>query len=512
MKVKAALFALIMGSALTAAAHAQTALAATVEQGKLQGVADKGVVSFKGIPFAAPPVGELRWKPPAAPAGWEGVRRADEYGAACPQPARTDGGGVGRFDNQSEDCLTLNVWTPLARPEGDGLPVMVWIHGGAHRLGSGTAALYSGSEIAKQDVVVVTINYRLGLLGYFAHPAVTAVAATDEPLGNYGIMDQLAALEWVQENISAFGGDPDNVTVFGESAGAADTLYLLASPHAEGLFAKAIVQSGGGLQRPQELAAQEKAGVKYAAAIGLDEGASLADLRAKSATDWIAAQGGLQGGLGFGPFIDGRLVTEAPWVAFRDGRENDVPLIVGANSNEASVLRTLGVSSALLRPLVGGKMAEFRAVYGADTTEEEFLRQAMGDAIFVAPSRWVAQQAADGAAAYLYYFDYVLTRRRAEAPGASHGSEIPYVFKTWANMRLARMLRRQDRQMSEMMSECWVSFARTGKPSCIGAPDWPAYDPDTDQQIEFGESVAVKSPDRADAFDILVEQFMRRGR
>jgi para-nitrobenzyl esterase len=357
------------------------------------------------------------------------------------------------------------------------------------------------------------VNYRLGLLGFFAHPALTAAAKPDEPIGNYGLMDQIAALQWVQDNIAGFGGDPKNVTVFGESAGGASTIYLLAQPKAKGLFAKAIVQSGGGLQRPVVLKDNEQRGVASAANIGLGPNATLGDLRAKSAQDWITAQGALQGGLGFGPFVDGRFVTEAPWIAFRDGRAHDVPLIVGANSNEASVLTTLGVPTGALAAAAGPRLAELRKLYGETTPEAEFTRQAMGDVVFVAPSRWVAGAASAGAPSYLYYFSYVASGRRGAVPGAAHGSEIPYIFKSWANMPvLARLVSAEDRKMSDIMSSCWVAFAKTGKPSCSGAPDWPAYDPKTDQQMDFGVPTKVEKPPRAAAFDLLVEQFLATAR
>jgi para-nitrobenzyl esterase len=493
--------------ALAPVAASQTA---KTKSGDVSGVSAGNAVSFKGIPFAAPPIGDLRWKPPQPAASWTGVRKAETYGAACPQPNRDDGGGGGRADVQNEDCLTLNVWAPAAAKD---LPVMVWIHGGAHRLGSGSFPIYDGSELAKQGVVLVTINYRLGLLGYFAHPALTAAAAPNEPLGNYGLMDQIAALQWVQDNIAGFGGDPKNVTVFGESAGGASTVYLLTQPKAKGLFAKAIVESGGGLQRPVALKDNEQRGVASAANIGLGPSATLAEMKAKTAQDWITAQGALQGGLGFGPFIDGRLVTEAPWQAFRDGRAIDVPLIIGANSNEASVLATLGVPTTALAAAAGQRLAEFRKLYGEATPEAEFSRQAMGDVVFVAPSRWVAGAAAPGAPSWLYYFSYVASARRSAVPGAAHGSEIPYIFKSWTNMPvLARMVSAEDRKVSDVMSSCWVAFARTGKPSCSGAPDWPAYDPKTDQQMEFGAAIKVGKPPRAAAFDLLLEQFLATAR
>ncbi len=491
--------------------HAVGGPGVRIAEGRLAGADASDVRSFKGIPFAAAPVGDLRWKPPRPPAKWEGVRDATSYGPACPQPDRDDGGGAGTFSNQSEDCLTLNVWAPSSAKSGAKLPVMVWIHGGAHRLGSGSAALYDGSALAGQGVVLVTINYRLGLLGFFGHPAITADAGPSEPLGNYGLMDQIAALKWVKTNAAAFGGDPDNVTVFGESAGGADIIYLLTTPAACGLFDKAIVQSGGGMQRPTLLPAQEAAGQTYAANLGLGSGATLADLKARSADDWIKAQGALQGGLGFGPFVDGRLVKEAPWAAFREGREADVPLMIGANSNEASVLATLGVPAAALAVAAGDRMSDLRAAYGS-LSEEEFRRQAMGDVVFVAPSRWIAGEASDGKPSFLYYFSYLASMRRGKVPGAGHGTEIPYVFQTGDRTPLARFLTDEDRAMSRMMSACWVAFARTGKPSCEGAPAWPAYNRADDVQMQLGETVAVGKPAHAAAFDIFVEQFFRSGR
>ena len=260
--------------------------------GEVRGVTAGGVSSWKGLPFAKPPLGELRWAPPQPAAPWKGVRAADVAGAACPQPDRGDGGGVGAPPKQDEDCLTLNVYAPAGAKN---LPVMVWIHGGAFRLGYSGAPLYNGAELAKQGVVVVSLNYRLGLLGFFAHPQLTAAAKPGDPLGNYGLMDQLAALRWVQQDIAAFGGDPANVTAFGESAGGSSLIYLLANPQAKGLFAKAIVESGGGLQRPVGMKENEQRGVASAANIGLKADATLAEMRARPATDWIKAQGGLHG-------------------------------------------------------------------------------------------------------------------------------------------------------------------------------------------------------------------------
>jgi para-nitrobenzyl esterase len=495
----------VSASVLIALAAPETIPVVTTKSGDVSGAIAEGVASWKGIPYATPPLGELRWKPPQKPNDWATVRPAIAVGPACPQPERGDGIGAGAPATQSEDCLTLNVFAPVGAKN---LPVMVWIHGGAFRVGYGGAPLYDGAELAKQGVVLVTMNYRLGLLGFFAHPALTAAATPAEALGNYGLMDQLLALQWVQDNIAAFGGDPRNVTAFGESAGGSSMLYLLANPRSKGLFSKAIVESGGGLQQPVGLKENEQRGVAFAARIGLDGGATPAALRARRDRDWVTAQGGLQG-LGFGPFMDGRFVTEAPWQAFKDHRAVDVPLLIGANSNESSVLTTLGVNAAALAGVTGPRMAELRKLYGDVTSDAEFSRQAMGDLAFVAPARWIAGMASSGAPSYLYYFSYVAAARRSVTPGANHGAEIPYVFKSWVNMPvLARVMTAQDKAMSNMLSACWVAFARTGRPACAGAPEWPAYMPDSDQQTEFGTDVRVGKPSRAKAFDLLVSQVL----
>lgn len=492
---------LVLGACATSAA-AQTEV--RIESGRLRGVIEDGIVVHRNIPFAAPPVGDLRWRPPAPAPAWQGMRDASAYGPACPQPERNSGVGGGRAERQSEDCLQLNVWAPQGARD---LPVMVWIHGGGHRIGSGAFLLYDGAALARQGVVLVTINYRIGLLGYFAHPALTQEAAPDAPLGNYGFMDQIAALEWVQRNIRAFGGDPQRVTVFGESAGAASTLYLLASPHTRGLFQQAIVQSGGGLQRPTTLAAQEQSGVDAASRIGIAADARAEDLRAASADQWIEALGALEG-LGFGPFIDGRLITEPPSRAFADDRAHDVPLMIGANDNEASVMGTLGVSPSVLGVL-GPRLSELRTLYG-EIAEEEFQRQALGDAFFVAPAAWVAAQTADGAPSFLYNFTYVAARRRGIAPGASHGSEIPYIFRTWQRLPIPPgFITDEDRAFSALISSCWVSFARDGAPTC-GDAAWPAYASDSDQIMLFGPQTRVTPQPRRQAINLLLNTLTER--
>jgi para-nitrobenzyl esterase len=480
----------------------------TLVQGVLSGNQEGGVSSFLGIPYAAPPIGAQRWKPPASPVSWPGVRDARAAGPACPQPERQERLIERNPALQSEDCLTLNIWSPDLTAKA---PVMVWLHGGGHRVGSGAMSLYNGTGLARQGVVVVTINYRLGLLGYFAHPALTAEATSTAPLGNYGLMDQIAALQWVRDNISRFGGDPSNVTVFGESAGAASTLYLLATPAGKGLFSKAIVQSGGGMQAPKTLPAAEADGRRSAQGLGLGEGATAADLRAIPVARLVSALP-LEG-LGFGPFIDGRLVTETPAQAFLGGRALDGPLLIGANSNEASVMATLSIGAGVVQSFLGAREASVRAAYGgAAIADGEFVRQVFGDATFVGPARWVAGQASTGAPSFLYHYDYRLERRRDSQAGAGHGSEIPHIFKSWDQIPFAdRLLTQNDQAFSAMISACWVSFAKTGAPACPGLPPWPPYTPTTDILMEFSATSGPREQFRKQKLDAVLPLAINAG-
>lgn len=484
----------------TVQAFAQTPVV-KIAQGELSGALTEGVVSFLGIPFAAPPVGNLRWQPPAPPPNWTNARQASAFGPACPQPERSEVQNARQVASQSEDCLTLNVWSATTVGKA---PVMVWLHGGGHRVGSGSAAFYNGTGLARQGVVAVTVNYRLGLLGYFAHPALTEAADANAPLGNYGLMDQIAALRWVRDNIHAFGGDPDNITVFGESAGGASVLYLLATPSAKGLFAKAIVQSGGGLQIPKPMNQAAEDGRAVMQSLGLSSQPTLEQMRALPASKLVDAIP-LEG-LGFGPFVDGRLVIETPAQAFAAGRAHDVPLLIGANSNEASVATTLNVGAQAILSFLGNRLDSVRAAYGgASITEQEFTRQVFGDALFVGPARWVAQQASAGAPAYLYHFDYVLDRRRAEQPGAGHGTEIPHIFRSWDQFAIAdRLLSDSDRRFSVMISQCWVMFAKAGKPHCEGLRDWPAYSKDADTLMELSSSSGLRANFRKPKLDAVL--------
>ena len=312
-----------------------------IDSGPLTGEADGNLLTFKGVPYAAAPIGALRWAPPRPPTPWTAPRPARDYGAICPQPINADGSpnAGGAAGATSEDCLFLNVWAPKAAKRA---PVMVWLHGGGNTLGAGSLGAYDGSAFVRDGVILVTLNYRLGALGFFAHPALTRAASPGEPLVAYGVMDQIAALEWVKRNIAAFGGDPANVTLFGESAGGEDALILMASPLARGLFAKVIVESGGGWSPPVTLGERERQGETLIAKAGAAKDATLAQLRALP----VAALTGKSESLEFGPAVDGRLLPESVSQAFAAGHAAPAPLIIGTNSFEASLMASFKVPPA----------------------------------------------------------------------------------------------------------------------------------------------------------------------
>lgn len=466
-----------------------------IDSGVVVGTDDAGVLSFKGIPYAAPPAGDLRWMPPVPPKPWSDPRDASSFGPICPQPKQP--GLAGEARPQSEDCLSLNVWAPK---DAKNAPVMVWIHGGAHRFGSSASPLYNGSHFVEDGLVLVSINYRLGILGYFAHPALTRAASPDAPLGNYGEMDQIAALSWVQANIAKFGGEPANVTVFGESAGGSSILYLLATPSARGLFAKAIVESGGGWFEPSSLATKESEGADIATRVGLPGAqATLAQLRALPLEKTLD----IPPKLGFGPFVDGRLVKETPTAAFAKGDAIDVPLVIGSNSFEASLMRMFSIPASAF---TARATPDIRAAYQSDSSSEERLGQALfTDFIMGAPAHWIAERASGGAPSYLYHFSYVVSAQRRSANGAAHGSEIAYVFATGSDLaaHYGITLTDEDRAMEKLVHSCWVGFASTGKPDCAGGLVWPAYSRASDELMEFGTNSGPISGFRKEKYDAL---------
>ncbi len=462
-------------AALATAAAAQPV--ARVEGGSLQGVETSGVVRYAGIPYAKPPVGALRWRPPQAPAPWSGVRPADQYGAVCMQKLDPTDNGVGPGP-VSEDCLTLNVFAPTG---AKALPVMVWIHGGGLVNGSASAKLYDGSALARQGVVVVTLNYRLGRFGFFAHPALTAeTKGAGEPLANYGLMDQIAALQWVRRNISAFGGDPSTVTVFGESAGGASVNRLMMAKSARGLFQRAISESGLGAEHGQTLAEAEADGSSFATQLGVGSGGAEA-LRALPAQAIVDA-GPISMAKGEAPIVDGQLLTEDPMAAFQAGHEAPIPYLVGSNGLEVPKAWAPGFKDAV--KLSPAQVAAVQGAYGSQTVYDTRI---LTDVVFGAPARALAKaHAAHGAATYLYRFAIASPAALKTYGGAIHASDRQYVFQTlnaspWPTDA-------NDAEQASLVSAYWVAFARAGDPNggarSDGRPAWPAYGA-SDQLMRF---------------------------
>ncbi|MEW5684970.1 MAG: carboxylesterase family protein [Pseudomonadota bacterium] len=473
---------------LATAAGAQTPARVTVETGVLVGEATERANVFRNVPYAAPPVGPLRWAPPGPPAKWTGEREAAKAGPSCPQVMNADGTpNLGSANGPtSEDCLQLNVFAPR---NARGAPVMVWLHGGGHRTGAGW--IYDGQNFARDGVVLVAINYRLGALGYFAHPALTK-AAGRAPTGNFGLMDQIAALKWVKRNIAAFGGDPGNVTVFGESAGGVSTLALLATPSARGLYRRAIVQSGLGWFEPVTLARKQAESVAALEKAGVAKTAGIADLRALPVETLVKLEGEPQ------PFVDGRLMKETATQALARGAFDDVPLIIGTNSGEDSLLgfKPLGAEAAARVPTA------VRPAYVEEATkgDDALARAVFTDQVFGAPARWTAAKASGGQPAWLYHFSYVGSRFRPMLTRSAHAAEIQYVFEYWGRRTPLSAVSADDRAMADLMHACWVSFAKAGKPAC-GAEAWPAYDPRADVLMEFGAPSGPRSQFRKSRLD-----------
>jgi para-nitrobenzyl esterase len=463
-----------------------------VDAGTLRGVVADGVASFKGVPYAAPPVGALRWRAPQPVAPWQGARAADKVGALCVQKYNAQDKGVGPLP-ASEDCLTLNVWAPAGTRAGT-LPVMFWIHGGGYVNGSGTAKLYDGTELAKQGAVVVTINYRLGRFGFFAHPSLTRENADGGLLGNYALMDQIAALRWVQKNAAAFGGDPGNVTIFGESAGGSAVTHLMISPLARGLFHKAISESGLGRERatylslsgPNGMLSSEAEGKRFAESLGVsaDDPAALRTIPAErilAAGDPDLFQGGF-------PMIDGKVITADVADAFAHGQEAKVPFVVGYNSAEFP-WATPGTPffDGAVRAL-GDRRASLEAAYGAD-----FATNIVSDLLFVEPARNLARlHARNGYPTYLYRFSVLSPTAPAMFKGAPHASERQYVFRTLGESDWPTNA--ADAAAAEAMSAYWVQFARGGNPNGGGRPDWPAFGGASERLLEFTNAGPVVGP------------------
>jgi para-nitrobenzyl esterase len=484
---------------------------------------DNGTITvFRGIPYAAPPVGELRWKAPQPPVPWSGVREMSKAGPGCMQGKMF---GDISFAELSEDCLTVNVFAPSTAKR---LPVMVWIHGGGFAAGGGAEPRHEGAAFARKNVVLVTINYRLGIFGFFAHADLTKESSRGAS-GNYGMLDQVAALQWVKDNIAAFGGDPGNVTIFGESAGSFSVSALVASPLAKGLFHKAIGESGafftagGGTLAALTLPAAEQQGAKFVTAAGAD---SLAALRAKPAQELLDAA--TKSRIGFSPIVDGYFFPTDVYSIYAAGRQNHVPLLAGWNADEIRMAVTLRPDKPTVQSFTadvtkrfGDQAGAFLKAYAA-TTDAEALESAaalMSDT-FIGYSTWKwveMHQATGGSPVFRYSFD-----RKIPVPadnkmngvpatskdiGARHAGEIEYVFGT-LDLSLPNVpWEPADRKLSDLMTTYWSNFAKTGDPNGAGLPAWPKYQPDNRRVLHFDvetRETAETFRDRYEAIDAVV--------
>jgi para-nitrobenzyl esterase len=483
---------------------------------------ERGVRVYKGIPFAAPPVGPLRWKPPQPVKAWDGVKTCAEFGPACPQPKPF----IGQVPSKvSEDCLYLNIWT-AARKSGENRPVMVWIHGGSYVSGSGAHPAYDGEALARQGVVVVTINYRLGPFGFFAHPLLSNESER-KVSGNYGLLDQIAALQWVKRNTAAFGGNPDCVTIFGQSAGGGSVCFLLISPLAKGLFQRAIAESGSayGLRRHLRetrwgFDPLEKVGERIAKTLGCDkEKDVLAALRAKTPDEIIKAANPMVGvfssGTRLSPVVDGWVIPEEAPTLFESGKYNDVPLMIGTTADEVTIYlrefqaKDLAGYRKLLKLYFRERAAEVEALFPAanDAEVPYAINRVMTDYTFVAPTRSVVRAMSRGRSkAFLYHFTCVPPYANPRKLGAYHSAEIPYVFNNTSGFN---GVVDKDKALARTMSACWARFAATGDPNGEGLPAWPAYDTKTDEHLEFNdEEIKVGSGLHKKACD-LFDQILR---
>jgi para-nitrobenzyl esterase len=516
-----AIIGLLLVCAAAVASRAQTDPIVNVTGGQIRGAARAGGAVFRGIPFAAPPTGERRWREPMPVQPWTGVRDATKFGAICPQaPTPIVGEAI---KTASEDCLFLNVWTAQWPAAGAARPVMVWIPGGGNFAGAASQGVYDGEPLARRGVVLVTLNYRLGSLGFFSHPALTR-ESPHKASGNQGILDQIAALRWVQDNIARFGGDPKNVTIFGESAGSLDVSVLMTSPLSKGLFHRAIAESGAVVLvgEPSTLAEAEKRGQAAASRWKVPADASLDALRAVSTADIVAAEPNLLGdGIAnmfpnLGIIVDGYVFPRKPSHVFAAGGQHRVPMLMGSNAREQvpgsvlakdlpqSITNAYGpLAPRALKLYVGAP----DPVYG--TTAEQWGTDSSFRCSTVAQAMW---HAAAGNPTFEYEFVHVPPERAAL--GATHASELSHVFGTYEQGVIAvgppAKATEADARLSDLMQRYWTNFAKAGDPNGPGLPKWPKFDTKSRAYVEFtSEGAAVKQGLRRQFCDLFIENLQR---
>jgi len=511
-----ALLSVVLASTLLARASTSQA-PVPVRSGLVKGVRNGELVIYKGIPYAAPPTGNLRWKPPQPALAWDGVREATTFGMACPQMSSALAPGRRQW---SEDCLTINLWVPVAKPDTT-LPVLVVIHGGGFFVNAGDGAILDGTNLAKRGIIVVTFNYRLGVFGFFAHPMLSKESATHVS-GNYGLMDQIAALHWIHDNIRAFGGDPRNVTITGGSAGGSSVLYLMVSPLAKGLFARAIAESAASVYGPLAHRTERRYGIESREAQGLQLGGDIAALRAMPANE-LNERAALETNVSFGdgpsywPMIDGAVLPDEPWALFDSGRFARVPLLIGTTADEGTIfaldnpIKTRDAWTNLLARRHPGAETDVQATYvPADSDLFPVEVRWVNDWTFHGTARAVARAvAARNVPVFLFNFSRALPYHppieaaRGRDLGASHSTETMYTFGNFVPP-FARLVTDTDRELSATMMNAWVQFIRTGDPNVAGLPQWPRYATASDQHMDFGDEIRVGSGLHApslDAFD-----------
>ena len=488
--------ALVIGAAVPVPAQISTV---KVTGGTVEGVVRDGIASFKGVPFAAPPVGDLRWRSPQPVKPWDGVKKGDSY---APAPMQDTGliSQMGGSDKISEDCLYLNVWTG-AKKANEKRPVMVWIYGGAFVGGTTSFPTTDGAVLAGKGVVLVSVAYRVGPMGFLAHPELSKESGQGS--GAYGIQDQIAGLKWVKENIAQFGGDPSNVTIFGESAGGMSVGMLVASPMAKGLFQRAISESGGAVAPTRgSLKAAEEQGKAFLSKLGAN------DIKAARALGAETIQQGLKSArASFWPVADGSTVMENPYGLFEAGEFNDTPVLIGTNSNEGRLFAAQKTTSAGFEQMIRANYAAGAEIllkaypHATDAEATRSAQNVLRETIFAWPSwAWAKLQSGNGKnKVFLYYFDH---RTPASPDGADHASEISYVFGNLGGF--GGSTGPEAQALADLMSSYWVHFANKGDPNGPGLPAWPAFDEKEQKTMFFDNASGARQHPNLDelkAFD-----------